>query len=139
MGKPSLEPISASDPSRPVDQGRFVGQVGDPDIHDGKILSFVHNGSTAEVVIRGGSAQRMIAFNFTGVLPVMAVRPFGMLPYAMSEFRADFPLRPFVLSNGEDEDHACLELKAEDFSVTIVQNKAGERERTRLARRPPEP
>jgi hypothetical protein len=95
----------------------FVAYVGEPDFHDGAIISVEQNGTAVRVRIRGANGKRyVVAFN--GVAALRANSSEGMVLYALSELRAVPPLRRFSFANWDDDSEASLEVDAEGFSIT---------------------
>ncbi len=96
----------------------FIGYVGNPDFHDGSIISVRHERDAASVKVRGASGQEYVV-QFAGVKVVRATRPDGMMIYSMSEMRSQLPLRRFVFANWDEEDDSRLEIHAESFDVVV--------------------
>jgi hypothetical protein len=99
----------------------FVGYVGDPDFHDGRIVSVEPNGGDLTVVVQGASGRRLLV-SFSDVQSTSSKRPEGMVLYALSEMRGAPPWRRFSFANWDETDDAYLEVVARDFRV----EKAGE-------------
>jgi hypothetical protein len=94
----------------------FIAYVGDPDFHDGAILSVEQHGRGVRVRVQGASGK-VYAVDFSGVGAVRAHRSAGMTLYALSELRAEPPLRRFVFANWDDDGDAQLEVDAASFAV----------------------
>jgi hypothetical protein len=75
----------------------FVAYVGDPDLHDGRVVTVRRNGSAVHVEVRGASRRRYDV-SFSGTQTVTSHHPDGMLLYSVSEMRGTPPLRRFVFS-----------------------------------------
>jgi hypothetical protein len=86
------------------------------------VLSVRREQDVACVRVRGFSG-REFAVEFRGVQAVRAKKPEGMMIYALSEIRAQPPLRKFVFANWDDDDESFLEIEAESFSVADIQTK----------------
>lgn len=95
----------------------FVSYVGDPDLHDGEVVSVSRDGSDARVEVRGTSGRRY-ELAFAGAERVSQHRPVGMRLYALVEMRATPPLRRFVFANWDEEDNAALEVEAFELRCT---------------------
>lgn len=95
----------------------FIGYVGDPDFHDGHVITVKREKDTARVRLRGAS-RREFAVEFRGVQALRSKQPDNMMIYALSEMRAPPPLRLFVFANWDEEDNSFLEIEAESFSIT---------------------
>jgi hypothetical protein len=94
----------------------FVAYVGEPDFHDGLIVSIEQNDSAVRVRVRGASGRfYVVAFNGVAALRTNCAE--SMILYALSELRAEPPLRRFSFANWDDESEASLEVDAEGFSV----------------------
>ena len=74
----------------------FVGYVGDPDFHDGSIVSVDERDGTVRVRVRSASGKLFVV-DFSGVAEVRAVDPEGMMLYALSEMSCQPPLRRCIL------------------------------------------
>lgn len=94
----------------------FIGYVGDPDFHDGKIVSVEQQDGAMRVRLRGAS-RKVFEVEFNGVREVRANRPAGMLLYALTEMSAQQPIRRFVFANWDEDSDARLEVDAESFTV----------------------
>jgi hypothetical protein len=95
----------------------FIGYLGDPDFHDGHVVTVSHEGDTTCVRLRGASGREFVV-EFCGVRAMRSKQPEGMMIYALSEMRAPSPLRLFVFANWDEEDESFLEIEAENFRVT---------------------
>lgn len=93
--------------------------VGDPDFHDGQVVTVSRSGSHVQVEVRGASG-RTYEVAFSGVESVTQVRPEGMLLYALTEMPSEPPLRRFVFANWDEEDEASLEVEALDLRCTSL-------------------
>ena len=94
----------------------FIGYVGDPDFHDGSVVSVTAERDLARVVVRGASEQEYVV-EFRGVKAMRSNRPEGMMIYSLTEMRARSAARRFVFTNWDEDDDATLEVEAEDFSL----------------------
>lgn len=94
----------------------FVGYVGDPDCHDGRVLALEQRGGELRVRVRGYS-EREFDVVFEGVQSVRERSAEGMMLYALSEWTADPPIRRFVFNNWDDDDDGYLEIEALSFAV----------------------
>jgi hypothetical protein len=94
----------------------FISYVGDPDFHDGFVLSVTRNGQIVEVVVKGYSGNEYTV-RFEGVEEIEMHEPEGMELYALSEMRAMPPLRRFVFAKTDDYSPNSLSLMALDFRV----------------------
>jgi hypothetical protein len=94
---------------------QFIAYVGDPQIHDGVITDFEHQGAKASVTIKAQSG-RILKIEFDGVISVKSNKPKGMMLYSLSEMRHP-EHRLFVFTNWEEEDDAYLEIIADSFKV----------------------
>ena len=94
---------------------QFIAYVGDPEIHDGVITDFEHQGTKASVTIKTQSG-RMLKIEFDGVLSVKSNKPEGMMLYSLSEMKHP-EHRLFVFTNWEEEDDAYLEITADSYRV----------------------
>jgi hypothetical protein len=100
-----------------VQRSSFVGYVGDPDFHDGSILTVDRRGDVVRVRVRGASGKTFIV-HFSAVGAVRANQPEGMLLYALSEITCKPPLRRFVFANWDEDSKAHLEVDAASFSIS---------------------
>ena len=94
----------------------FIGYVGNPDFHDGTVVSVRQEHDGASVSIRGASGQEYVVL-FSGVKAVRATDPEGMIIYSMTEMRSQLPVRRFVFANWDEDDDSSLEIEAESFNV----------------------
>ena len=97
--------------------GDFFGYVGDPEIHDVRVLKVERNGDRASVVVKGASG-RILVVEFVGVTAIRSNRREGMVLYSLSEMKGTPPLWRFVFTNWHDEDDASLEIIAREFLVS---------------------
>lgn len=97
-------------------EAQFVGYVGDADFHDGSVLAIEHQGSTANVRIRGASGKVFVV-DFGGVRAVRANQAEGMMLYALSELRSEPPVRRFAFANSDDDSAAHLEIDAQTIAI----------------------
>src|SRR5262249_32980691 len=95
----------------------FLAYVGNPDFHDGSIVSVEQLATTARVRVRGESGKEYVV-EFSGFASVRAISPEAMVLYALSELRGDPPLRRFSFANWDDESESLLEIDARDFSIS---------------------
>lgn len=114
------EPVSASQRIGigivTMGTSEFVGYVGPPQLHDGRILRFSHRDGVASVLVEGDDG-RQFTLEFEEVVQVEADRPEGMRLYALSEMTARSLLRRYVFANWDDEDPRRLELTARGFRL----------------------
>jgi hypothetical protein len=94
---------------------QFIAYVGDPEIHDGVITNFEHQGTKASVTIKAESG-RILRIDFDGVVSVKSNRPEGMMLYSLSEMKHP-EHRLFLFTNWEEEDDAYLEITADSYKV----------------------
>lgn len=94
----------------------FVAYVGVSDLHDGEILHVSREGTSACVLVKGYSG-REYEIRFEGVAAIEMFEPEGMDVYALTEMRAEAPLRRFDFANNDEEDQKVLSLLALDFCV----------------------
>jgi hypothetical protein len=99
-----------------MSESSCVSYVGDPDFHDGSILAIERQDGLVRVRVRGASG-RVFVVTFGDVLAVRANCAEGMMLYALTELRAEPPLRRFVFANWNDDSKACLEVEAASISV----------------------
>jgi hypothetical protein len=88
-----------------------VVHLGPADFHDGSIEGVRQSADRVRVTVRGESGQRYLV-TFTGVTALHAVRPEGMLLYALTEIPTVDAVRRFSFTNWEDDDDARLEISA---------------------------
>ena len=98
-------------------ESKFIGYVGDPDFHDGCVLSVHPVEDSVGVKVKGASGRHW-SVEFRGVKSVKSKSPEGMLLYALSELEAPAPLRRFVFANWDEEGEASLEIVASEIAVT---------------------
>jgi hypothetical protein len=99
----------------------FVARhLGPADFHDGSIERVDRSADRERVTVRGESGQRYSVI-FSGVTELQAVRPEGMLLYALSESPAEGAVRRFSFTNWEDEDDARLEISATAAQIELLQ------------------
>ncbi len=94
----------------------FVEYYGDPDFHDGVIVSVVSKRDDVRVGIKGASG-RDYDLLFRDVESVEANRPVGMMLYALSLMKTPGPMRRFAFANWDDGDDACLEIVAGECEI----------------------
>ena len=94
----------------------FIAYAGDPDFHDGSVVSVVEERDSTRVVVRGASGQEFVV-EFRGVKAMRSCKPEGMLIYSLSEMKAQPPARRFEFANWHEDDDAFFSIDAEDFSV----------------------
>lgn len=99
-----------------MEDSPFIGYVGDPDFHDGSVLTVKQVGDSLQVRVRGASGKFYVV-EFGGVSAVRSNKPEGMVLYALSELRMQPPQRRFVFANWDEQDEASLEIDAESFTV----------------------
>jgi hypothetical protein len=94
----------------------FIGYIGEADFHDGTILDVRQTTNSVHVHIRGGGGKIFVV-EFKGVHSVQQNNPVGMMLYALSEVRGEYPLRKFMFANWEDDGDAKLEIEALEVAV----------------------
>jgi len=94
----------------------FVEYVGVADFHDGEVLRVASAEASATVWVRGYSS-REYEIRFEGVQAVEMFEPEGMDLYAISEMRAQLPIREFVFVNNCEDDQKSLSILAKGFRV----------------------
>jgi hypothetical protein len=94
----------------------FIGYVGEPDFHDGSVLSVERADDSVRIRVRGASGKSFVA-EFSGVHALRSSNPEGMLLYALSEMRGGPSFRRFVFANSDEDSSANLEIDAEAFRV----------------------
>ena len=99
--------------------GNTVRHVGPPDFHDGIIERVERSVDRVQVTVRGESGRRY-SVTFAGASEVCAVRPEGMLLYALSALPSDDGVRRFRFTNWDDEDEAKLEIVAESARIETL-------------------
>jgi hypothetical protein len=97
----------------------FVRYVGDPDFHDGSIISVEEEGDAVHIRLRGASGS-IYNIKFSGVREVRTKHPEGMLIYALCELRCDPPLRRYAFAKWDEDEIGLLEVDAESISVRPV-------------------
>lgn len=95
---------------------RFVGYIGAPDFHDGKLIRVARNADSVQVLIRGFSG-REYTVTFSGVESVTMSSPEGMVLYSLSELAAPDGRRCFVFANSEEASEASLEICSTDIMI----------------------
>ena len=93
--------------------GEFLGYLGPRGIHEGRLLRLFHANSQALVLVAADDGG-MIRVEFSGVRSVRSSQPAGRTVYAVSELKAEPPLRRFEF-NGPGGGDAFLEIIAEDI------------------------
>jgi hypothetical protein len=99
-----------------MENSLFIGYVGEPDFHDGLILTVERIEDLVRVRIRCASGKVFVA-EFSGVQTVKSNKPEGMTLYGLTEMRTQSPQRRFVFANWDEKDEASLEIDAEKFRV----------------------
>jgi hypothetical protein len=99
-----------------MSESNLVPYVGDPDFHDGSIMSIEPEGEAVRVRLRGASGK-IFPVESTGVREVRAKRPEGMLLYALCELASEMTTRRFVFANWDRESTATLQIDAEAMSI----------------------
>ena len=99
-----------------MSSSEFVAYVGVADFHDGEVLRVVTAYASATVWVRGCSG-REYEIRFEGVQAVEMFEPEGMDLYAISEMRAQMPLRDFVFANNSEDDQKSLGILATGFRI----------------------
>ena len=69
-----------------------------------------------DVLLEAEDGHR-IRIHFSGVANVVANRPEGMTLYALTELKAQAPLRRFSFVNWDEKDDARLEVTAKDYQL----------------------
>jgi hypothetical protein len=101
----------------------FVAYVGDPDFHDGEVLRVSNKHEHTSVWVRGYSS-REYEIEFEGIQTVESFEPEGMDLYALSEMRAQPPLRRFEFANNSEEDRKSLAILATGFRILPIDSYA---------------
>jgi len=91
----------------------FRGHVGPAKIHDATVLRVERTREAVTVRLRS-CAGDPFALVFPGAFEVRALRPEGMLLYALAELRTDRP-RLYAFQNADDEAEEFLEVRATGF------------------------
>lgn len=86
---------------------RFIGNVGDPGLHDGSITAVRTVEESVEVDVAGADGQ-LLQIRFDGVEAIAANEPIGMIVYALAEPHSEPPLRMFSFTNWDESDSASL-------------------------------
>ncbi len=89
----------------------FIAYVGEPDFHDGSILSVEQQDDAVCIRVRGASGK-VFRLDFSGVRTVRANAAVGMVLYALSEMSAQPPIGRFVFVNWDEQGDAHLEIDA---------------------------
>ncbi len=97
----------------------FLAYVGDPEIHDARIVSIHISGDKADVTLQSHTGSS-IQITFHDVESIKQKDAEGLLLYALAEFKAIAPLRRFSFLNWEDEDPAFLEVVAREIQVVKI-------------------
>jgi hypothetical protein len=97
-----------------LDQSGFRRYVGPADLHDAVVAAIGHNDDKLRVDVRTDQG-RLLVLEFSGVTDVHAVRPVGMMLYALAEWKAEPPLRRFVFANWDDDDDATMVIVAQGY------------------------
>jgi hypothetical protein len=100
---------------------RFIAYRGDPDLHDGTVLSVDRQLDQVRVVVTGASG-RGYEITFSGVDSIVQHRTDGMLLHGLAEMSTDAPLRRFVFTNWNEDDDAKLEVFALDLDWKMLQS-----------------
>lgn len=96
-----------------------IAYVGQAELHDARIVSVCYTGDQLRVTLKPHDGKEL-QVSFTGVKGLTANQPVGMTIYALNEMRADAPFRRFVFTNWDEQDPACLDLEARDFTISSV-------------------
>jgi len=100
----------------------IVGEIYEPDIHDGAILKVEHIGATARVLVKAYEGQ-LYAFQFDLVESIKSFEPEGMMLYSLIEMRALRPFRRFVFTNWA-ENESRLEVVAQQIGIDEIASEA---------------
>src|SRR5688572_15877899 len=100
----------------------IVGEIYEPDIHDGAILKVQHTGTTARILVKAYEGQ-LYAFQFDLVESIKSFEPEGMMLYSLIEMRAVKPFRRFVFTNWA-ENGSMLEVVAQQIEVDEIVSEA---------------
>jgi len=100
------------------EEEQFLGYIGDYRVHDSKIEGILCENTNATVTLRGYEGE-LITVHFYGVQNMHFNRPIGMMLYAISEMKANEPMRKFLFANWDDEDNASFEILAERVEFTV--------------------
>jgi hypothetical protein len=110
-----------------LNNSEFVAFVAPRDLHNGQVLRVEQNQDRVTVCVQGDTGRRF-ALEFSNVAELTAVKPEGMVLYALAEFAASAPLllRRFIFANWHDDDNVMLEVVAQSFRP-LEGSEAGER------------
>ena len=100
-----------------MNESLSVAHIGNPDFHDGTVISVLAKADRVSVVIQGQSGRRY-TLDFNGVARLASNRAEGMTLYAVTEMEAPQPLRRFVFVNWDEKDDASLEVTARGFGIS---------------------
>ncbi len=100
----------------------IVGEIYEPDIHDGSILKVQHTGTIARVLVKAYEGQ-LYAFQFDLVESIKSFEPEGMMLYSLIEMRAVKPFRRFVFTNWA-ENSSTLEVVAQQIKIDEIASEA---------------
>lgn len=102
-----------------MEEGEFVGYVGDSRIHDATVVKIQRDDQLVIVTLRNIEGHSF-GIRFRGIESVKANRAQGMVLYSLSEVTAPQPWRRFVFTNWDEKDDASLEILAEEMSIVEV-------------------
>ena len=95
---------------------RFVQYVGPPDLHDAEVVDVEHRGDVARVTVRSYEGRRFV-LEFSGVVTVEALRPVGMILYAVVEVAVPPPHRGFEFAAADEDAGSRLAIIGDGFVV----------------------
>ena len=100
----------------------FLGYVGSPELHDGRIRQVSRKANVVRVLVRDATGQDY-EVTFGGVRDIRTNRPAGKALYTVSEMRSRPPLRKFVFDSWEEDGQAALEIDAERLKISKVDSR----------------
>jgi hypothetical protein len=100
--------------SSELDQSDLLRYVGPADLHDAVVTALERIDNKLRVDVRTDQG-RPLMLEFFGVADVHAVRPVGMMLYALSERKAEPPMRRFDFANWDDDDDATIVVVAQGY------------------------
>jgi hypothetical protein len=97
-----------------VSDSQFVAYGGPWGLHDGQIQE-VRQDEDSVIVHVSGNTGSAIRLKFQGVSAVKAIKPVGMVLYALCEMSAPTPYRRFMFANWSEDNPSMLEVLAKGF------------------------
>ena len=101
----------------PPDEGKFIGYVGDADVHDATIVSVTTLRSGDLAVAMKTYDDKPLTVTFWNPVRVLSNAPEGMFVYSLTEMSTNDSSRRFVFANSEDESPSTLEVYARGFEI----------------------